>query len=88
MDQKQTYWEERLGSSLDSSLLLELDGPTVGDDPSIFVYMNKGPVEEVRPASSVWLTSDEIVVGYGEAPVASFARKDVYFCSKKLVSPF
>jgi hypothetical protein len=88
MDQKKAYWEERLGSSIEPTLLFELDGATAGDDPSIFVYLNNGPVEEVRPASSVWLTSDRIEVRYGNAPVASFPRNDVYFCSKNLVSPF
>ena len=88
MEEKKTYWEERLGSELDATLLFELDGATAGDDPSIYVYLNKGPVEEVRPASSVWLTGDQVVVRYGNAPVAAFARNDVYFCSKNLVSPF
>ena len=88
MEDKKAYWEERLGSELDATLLFELDGATAGDDPSIYVYLNKGPVEQVQPASSVWLTSDQVVVRYGEAAVAAFARNDVYFCSKNLVSPF
>src|SRR5947209_2023383 len=48
MEEKKTYWEQRLGSALDATLLFELDGATAADDPSIFVYLNQGPVEEVR----------------------------------------
>lgn len=58
------------------------------DDPSIIVYLYTGSIEEIRPATSVLITGESIVLLYGAAPVARYPRREVSFCSKALVSPF
>jgi hypothetical protein len=87
--QNRRDWEGRLGFSLHSDLSLELEGRQAApDDPSFFVYLCGGNVDEVRPSNSVTLTPDQVVLMYGKTPVASYPRSDVLFCSQTGGSPF
>ena len=72
-----------------ADIRIGLDRSQTGpDDPSIFVYLKPGLVEEFRPASSVFVTGDEIIILYGEAPMAYFPRSQIFCRSKALISPF
>ena len=89
MSSRQDSWENRLGSPLDGALSTELRaGSPAPDDPSFFVYLCGGSVEEVRPSNSLSMTSDAVVFHYGAAAVASYPRGDVLFCSRSGASPF
>ena len=89
MNDRQTTWQSKLGSALDTDLLRELeDGLASPDDPAIMVYLYSGAVDEVRPVSSVTLTGDSIVLRYDGAAVANYRRQDVSFCSRRRVAPF
>jgi hypothetical protein len=57
------------------------------DAPSIFVHLCCGLTEELRPADSVSVSTDSVVVFYGETPMACYPRKDIFFCSMTDVSP-
>jgi len=83
METRVCLWERRLGAGFPLDLRRELDGETaVGDDPCIFIYLNSGVVEEVRPATSVSLTIDSLVVYYGSGLMASYPRALVFLSSK------
>jgi hypothetical protein len=53
----------------------------------IYVYLNCGDVEEVRPADGVMLTERELLVLADDWPVARFARRDVYFATRERIAP-
>ncbi|HWC29461.1 MAG TPA: hypothetical protein VG845_05195 [Dehalococcoidia bacterium] len=89
MNDRQVSWQTTLGSILDADLLRELDGSQPApDDPAVVVYLTTGDVQEIRPVSSVSLTGESIVLLYGGAPIASYPRQDVSFCSRSRVAPF
>ena len=51
--------------------------------PTVYVYLCRGEVDEISPASAVVLTQERVVVLWGETEVASYARRDVFFASKE-----
>ncbi len=76
-------WRSRLGGAFPVDLGRELDGRRAApDDPCIYVYLTSGAVQEVRPATSVALSSDSLGIYYGERLVASFPRATVFLSSK------
>ena len=88
MDEKRSYWETKLGSSISDDLLEELEGAAATDDPPMRVYLATGQVEEVRPASAVQMTDDKINIMYKDHTMASFARATVWAASKDNIAPF
>jgi hypothetical protein len=62
-------------------------GPAPQQGKAIYVYLCDGQVIEVRPATSVMLTQDSVVVlNTGEA-VSSFPRPQVYFVADEPTEP-
>lgn len=53
----------------------------------IFVYLRRGEVVEVRPATSVRLTGDTLQVLYGVEVVARYPRERVIHASHQLSEP-
>jgi hypothetical protein len=59
----------------------------IATEGRFFVYLNKGEVQNVGPATSMRLTDDEVVILDGDVRVTGFPRRDVYFCSNEPVAP-
>lgn len=57
------------------------------NDGAIFVYRCSGDVDEIRPATGVRLTSTAVVVLFGDRPIATYQRSDVYFAATCEVPP-
>ena len=53
----------------------------------VYVYLTSGEVVAVRPASSVTVQPDRVIVYDGELPVASYRRREVFSCSRTQDSP-
>jgi hypothetical protein len=87
MDEKRKTWEEKLGAEISDDLALELNGAAAADDPPMRVYLSSGEVEEIRPASAVQMTNDQLNVMYKDHTVASYARSKVWSASKESISP-
>jgi hypothetical protein len=56
--------------------------------PSIYVHLNSGRVEELCPADSVLVGSETVEVLNAGLQVARFTAREVLFCSHLDVSPF
>lgn len=54
---------------------------------TVFVHLCSGDVEIVAPATAVSVEAQFVTIFNGEAVVATYARRDVYLCSKVLTSP-
>ena len=82
-------WERMLGAPLGVDLAEALEGEKARyDDPALYVYLCAGTMDIVRPATAVTVFEDNVVLSYHGAPVASYARRDVSFCSNTEVPPF
>lgn len=66
---------------------LEVAEPAA-DDPAIYVFLTAGGIDEVRPATDVAVSNEAITLLWNTAPVVTYARGDVSFCSRQTVSPF
>jgi hypothetical protein len=58
-----------------------------GEDLAFYVYLLNGAVERIWPATGIRLTGRELVVVFGEIPVANFPRDEVYFAARERVAP-
>ena len=89
MNTRVATWEERLGSVLSVECRRELDSGQVAlDDPAIFVHLSAGTIEEVRPADSMAITKERVLILYRASLIAQYTRSDVSFCSKAPIQPF
>jgi hypothetical protein len=57
--------------------------PTLPSEDVVYIHLCRGEIREVRPATGVRLDARELVVVCGEAEVARFALKDVYFATRQ-----
>ena len=88
MDDKRSYWEEKLGKEISPDLMEELTGCAAADDPTLRVYLTAGAIDVIRPASSITMTGDRIDVMYKDHAMASYKRNSVWTVSKENISPF
>ena len=54
---------------------------------SVYVHFMSGEVATIRPATSVVVQSEMVLVYNGSQPVASYPRREVFSCSKTPTSP-
>jgi hypothetical protein len=57
--------------------------PTLPTEDVVYIHLCCGEIREVRPATGVRVEARELVVLDGEAEVARFALKDVYFAARQ-----
>jgi hypothetical protein len=54
--------------------------------PIFYVHLRTGAIDVVAPADGVSLDATAISLLYGEHVTASYARGDVFFCSREVDS--
>lgn len=56
-------------------------------DSSVYVHFMSGEVAIIRPATSVTVQQDMILIYNGTLPVAEYPRRQVFSCSMRETSP-
>ena len=83
-----SYGARRKSRTLVSLSTTEEALPTEPEPVSVvYVLLNSGEVATISPATSVSVDRDVVIVYHGALAVASYARKDVFSCSRTRVSP-
>ena len=56
-------------------------------DRKILVHLCNGEVEEIAPATAIYLTGEAMYVLLGEVTLKAYPRKDVFFATQRLIGP-
>jgi hypothetical protein len=90
LNEKELRWRTALGEDASGAdlMLSELHGDSARDDPALLVYLNSGHVEKVYPADAVSVHRENVYLLYEGQTVATYARREVMFCTRTVISPF